>query len=119
MAGGQRAVIGVEQIRAALVTAHRTAAVTTPDGLWRTAIGDGSQRYYKRAVPELRKLQASAPAYPYVADLLDTYSQRIAAGQDRTPHDLSLAWVVVALLGLLLAGSGTVRAVVHRHGGTA
>ena len=111
MDGAKTEIIGVEQVAAALASAHRTAAIRADDGMWRTAITDGSHQWFKRSVPVLKALQGRSPSYPYVADLIDSFNRSIAAGRDRTPHSLPEVLVVLAALMVVAAGAASVRAV--------
>jgi hypothetical protein len=115
MAGAKTAVVGLEPLRAALAQAHLTAGTQAADALWRAAIADTSRSWYRRAVPVLRKLQASAPSYPYAADLLDLATQRIAAGKDRTPRAVPIWLIAVAALSAAGATAGVIVAARRRE----
>jgi serine protease Do len=88
---------------------HVTASDGTVGGIYREALDDYDQQWYKRALPLLQRVRALDPGHPLVGKLIKDSQTAIAQGRDRTPREIlglsvpvaaGLAGVVVVLMGI-------------------
>ena len=105
---GQEFVIPISVVRQMLNETNVKPGESATTQAYNVALGAYFDKYYKRAMPEFRRVQALYPEHPYVADYITRTQQAIDAGKDETPNSLML-WVALAggvLMVLAVGGVG-------------
>lgn len=102
---GQEFVIPISVVRQMLNETNVKPGESATTQAYNVALGP-LDKYYKRAMPEFRRVQALYPEHPYVADYITRTQQAIDAGKDETPNSLPLGVALAGGVLMVLAVGG-------------